>query len=153
MIRKKQSSYNAFTQIIHKTSATLLLKCILLYPYMSERRKNIYFQAIKWLLPLLFIFFINGQSFFTHFHLEDNTIVVHSHPFNKGEKRTHHHTSKELIAIEFHSHGFSTDSIISHIELNSPFFIIITHDYLQKNDLVFSREINSVLLRAPPHVA
>ena len=120
---------------------------------MSEKTKYIYIQSIKWLLPLLFIFFINGQLFFTHFHLEENTIVVHSHPFKKGEKRTHHHTTKELLAIEFHTHGISTDAIIPHIEINSPFFITIEHDYLQKNDSFVSQEISSVLLRAPPYLA
>ena len=120
---------------------------------MREKAKIRYIKTLKWFLPLLFILFINSQLFFTHSHLENGAIVVHSHPFKKGEKKSHSHTSKEYIAIEFHTHGFSTDAIIPHIEINSPFFITIAHDYLQKEGLFISEEISSVLLRAPPRVA
>ncbi|MFA5657621.1 MAG: hypothetical protein WDA37_12845 [Dysgonamonadaceae bacterium] len=114
------------------------------------RQKSL-IQSIKWLLPLLFIFFINGKIFFTHNHLENNSIVVHSHPFKKGEKTTHNHTPKELIAIEFHTHGYSTDTIVSHIEINSPFFTLVQHDYIRQDKIFLSEKINSKLLRAPPH--
>ena len=108
-------------------------------------------QSIKWLLPLLFIFFINSKIFFTHTHYQNESIVVHSHPFKKGEKTTHHHTAKELLAIEFHTDGFSTDTIISYIEISSPFFTLIQHDYLQQENKFFSQKVNANLLRAPPY--
>ena len=110
-------------------------------------------QSIKWLLPLLFIFFINGKIFFTHSHHENDSIVVHSHPFKKGEKTTHNHTAKEILAIEFHTDGYTTDTIISHIEINSPFFAIVLHDFLRREKIFLSQENHSVLLRAPPYIS
>lgn len=113
-------------------------------------RKNIYSQSLKWFLPLLFITFINGKTFFTHTHLIGDSIVVHSHPFKKKESKTHSHTTKEFIAIEHHTHGFSTDAIIPHLEINSPFFAIALHDYIRRDKIFLSEENHSVLLRAPP---
>ena len=119
--------------------------------FVSAMKVKSSIQTIKWLLPLLFIFFINGKIFFTHSHLENDSIVVHSHPFKKGEKTTHNHTAKELIAIEFHTHGYSTDKIVPHVELQSPFFIFIQQDRIQEDKLFLTERINSNLLRAPPH--
>ena len=116
-------------------------------------KRKVLHKSIKWLLPLLFIFFINGKTFFTHTHLIDDTIVVHSHPFKKSEKTTHHHTSKELIAIEYHSHGYSTDSVVTHIEIKTPFFTIAVNDYIQRDKTCLSEENNNILLRAPPHIS
>lgn len=113
-----------------------------------EKRNII--QSIKWLLPLLFITFISGKVFYTHSHLIDDTLVVHSHPFKKGEKTTHNHTHKEYLAIEFHTHGYSTDSIIPQSEINTPFFIVAKQNFIQKEKILFLREVNTNLLRAPP---
>ncbi len=110
-------------------------------------------QYIKWLLPLLFIFFINGKTLYTHAHVIDDILVVHSHPFKKGETTPHNHTSKELIAIDFHTHSYSTDAIIPHIEINSPLFIFIQHSYKQKDKTFLSAENSNVLLRAPPQIS
>ncbi len=116
-------------------------------------RRKILHQSIKWLLPLLFIFFINGKTFFTHNHYINDTIVVHSHPFKKSEKTTHSHTTKELIAIEHHTHGFSPDAIIPHLEINSPFFTIVEHEFIKRDKIFFSEENQCVLLRAPPYIS
>lgn len=110
-------------------------------------------QYIKWLLPLLFIFFINGKTLYTHAHVIDEILVVHSHPFKKGETTPHSHTSKELIAIDFHTHSYSTDAIFPHIEINSPLFIFNQHSYIQKDKALLSAENRNVLLRAPPHIS
>ena len=101
-------------------------------------------------LPLLFITFINGKIFFTHSHIFDDSIVVHSHPFQKSESKTHNHTTKELIAIEFHTHGYSTDAIVSHIEINCPILLLVHHDYCYDDKTFFSQDIYTNPLRAPP---
>ena len=88
--------------------------------------------------------------FFTHSHLLDDSIVVHSHPFKKSDNTTHNHTSKELIAIEFHTHGFSTDAIVPHFEINSPLQYLVLHDYSFEDKILFEEEVNTNLLRAPP---
>ena len=113
-------------------------------------KKKVLIQSLKWFLPLLFIFFINGKAFFTHSHLQNDSIVVHSHPFKKGENKTHSHTTKELIAIEFHTHGFSTDAIIPHIEIHSPIQFLVQQDYFDEAKICLVQQINTNLLRAPP---
>lgn len=113
-------------------------------------KKKILIQSIKWFLPLLFITFISGKFFFTHSHAIDDSIVVHSHPFSKSENTTHSHTTNELIAIEFHTHGHSTTAIVPHIEISSPFQNLAHHDYSYDDKIDFAQKTNTLLLRAPP---
>lgn len=117
------------------------------------KRKIVFIHTIRWFLPLLFIFFINGKALFTHAHVIDDTVVVHTHPFKKGEKSTHNHTSKELIAIEFHTDGSSTENVIAKVEINSPLSIITNHLQIIKDNFHSSNENNNVLLRAPPYAS
>ncbi len=116
-------------------------------------REKVLHQSIIWLLPLLFIFFINGKAFFTHTHYIDDTIVVHSHPFKKSDTSTHSHTSKEILAIEYITHGYSTDAIVPHIEIKTPFFNLSVDDNIRRDKMFFSEENLSILLRAPPHIS
>ena len=113
-------------------------------------RKKFFIQSLKWFLPFLFITFINGKMFFTHSHLIDDSIIVHSHPFNKSENTSHEHTTKELIAIEFHTHGYSTDTIVPTIEINSPARLLAHNYYSYENRILYLQETNTTLLRAPP---
>lgn len=113
-------------------------------------REKVLMQSLKWFLPLLFITFINGKIFFTHSHLEKDSIVVHSHPFNKSENKTHKHTTRELIAIDLHTHGYSTDAIVPHIDINSPLQFLVHHDYSYEDKTCFAEEISTFQLRAPP---
>ncbi len=113
-------------------------------------KKKIFIQPLKWFLPFLFILFINGKIFFTHSHLIDDSIVVHSHPFDKSENTTHNHTTKEIVAIEFHTHGHSTTAIVPYIEINSPLQYLVHHNYSYEDTIHFTQKVNSNLLRAPP---
>lgn len=113
-------------------------------------KKKILIQSLKWFLPLLFITFINGKFFFTHSHLIDDSIVVHSHPFNKSENTAHNHTTKELIAIDLHIHGYSTTAIVPYIDINSPLQYLDHHNYSYEDTINSTQKVNSNLLRAPP---
>lgn len=113
-------------------------------------RKKVFIQSLRWFLPILFITFISGKVFFIHSHLENDSIVVHSHPFNKSDNTTHNHTAKEIIAIELHTHGHSTDVIVPHIEINSPLQCLVHHNYSFEYKIHLAEETNSNLLRAPP---
>lgn len=113
-------------------------------------RKKVFIQFLKWFLPLLFITFINGKSLFIHSHLEKGSLVVHSHPFDKSETTTHEHTTKELIAIEFHTHGHSTTSIVPYVEINSPLQYLAHHNYFYEETAYLAQKVSSKLLRAPP---
>ena len=113
-------------------------------------KKSVFNQLLKWFLPILFIFFINGKMFFTHSHFIHDSIVVHSHPFQKSENTNHNHTTKELIAIEFHTHGISTDAIAPHFEINSPIRFSTPHNFFYEKNVLFLQKTNTNLLRAPP---
>lgn len=113
-------------------------------------RKNIFTQTLKWFLPLLFITFINGKALFVHSHINENSFVVHSHPFDKSETTSHEHTTKEIIAIEIHTHGYSTTAIIPYIEINSPLHYLVAHNYTYEQTALIAQKVNSNLLRAPP---
>ena len=58
-----------------------------------EKLRNI----LKWFLPLLFIAYLGGITLFTHSHVVNGVIIVHSHPF-KGE---HSHTEAQVETIFF----------------------------------------------------
>ena len=113
-------------------------------------RKKILHQSLKLFLPLLFILFINGKTLFIHSHLEKGSLVVHSHPFDKGETKTHEHTTKELIAIEFHTHGHSTTAIVPYVDINSPLQYLDLYNYSYEETAHLAQKANSFLLRAPP---
>lgn len=113
-------------------------------------RKKIFTLILKWFLPLLFITFINGKSLFIHSHSVEGSFVIHSHPFDKSETNTHEHTTKELIAIEFHTHGYSTDAIIPYVEISTPVQYLVPHNYSYDDRVDFSQNTNTKNLRAPP---
>lgn len=50
---------------------------------------------MKCFLPLLFIAYLGGITLFTHSHVVNGVIIVHSHPF-KGQ---HEHTEVQLETI------------------------------------------------------
>lgn len=114
-------------------------------------KKKVFIQSLKWFLPLLFITFINGKIFFTHSHLINDLIVVHTHPFHKSDSASHNHTTKELISIEFHTNGYSSDTVIPIFELDSPTQYLTRHDYRLEDNNLYLQEINTYLLRAPPY--
>lgn len=116
-------------------------------------RKKVFTQFLKWFFPILFITFINGKTLFIHSHLEKDSFIVHSHPFDKSETTSHEHTTKEIIAIELHTHGFSTTAIVPYVEINSPLQYIVCDNYSYEETAHFAQRINGNLLRAPPYNA
>lgn len=113
-------------------------------------KKTIFIQYLKWFLFFLFVTFINGKTLFIHSHLGKDSFVIHSHPFDKSENTTHEHTTKELVAIELHTHGHSTDAIIANLEINSPLKYLAHQNHFYEDTIHFVQKFNSNLLRAPP---
>lgn len=113
-------------------------------------RKKVFIESLKWFLPILFITFINGKALFVHSHLEQDSFVVHSHPFDKGETTSHEHTTKEILAIELHTHGISTTAILPYIEINTPLQYLVHHNYFYRESVYLKQKVNSNPLRAPP---
>ena len=80
-----------------------------------EKLRNI----LKWFLPLLFIAYLGGITLFTHSHVVNGVIIVHSHPF-KGE---HQHTEVELETIFFLSSFAASGSLFTPSSLPAILFV------------------------------
>lgn len=83
-----------------------------------EKLRNI----LKWFLPLLFIAYLGGITLFTHSHVVNGVIIVHSHPF-KGE---HSHTEAQVETIFFLS-SFVASSLPAILFAASAFLILLRH--------------------------
>ena len=55
---------------------------------------------MKFFLPLLFLTYWGGVTLFTHSHVVNGVIIVHSHPFKAG----HQHTESQAETIFFLDH-------------------------------------------------
>jgi hypothetical protein len=64
--------------------------------------KRLYLNLLKGLLPVLFVSYLAGITFFTHSHVVNGVTIVHSHPFNK--KAEHQHTTTEFQLIHLLSY-------------------------------------------------
>lgn len=67
--------------------------------------KKVLIHFMKLFLPLLFISYWGGITLFTHSHVVNGVVIVHSHPF-KGL----HHTETQLETIFFLS-AFTTSDV------------------------------------------
>lgn len=72
----------------------------------------------RWFFIILFTSYVSGVSLFTHTHVINNTTYVHSHPFKKGEKKTHTHTDKQLFILDHFYNTSITSDIIPKINLS-----------------------------------
>lgn len=103
---------------------------------------------LKLFLPLLFIAYLGGITLFTHSHVVNGVVIVHSHPF-KGE---HEHTKAEFETIFFLS-SFAASDIIYTPFSASAFLVLlcvlvvpVTEHFKQPKALC------GIYLRAPPVV-
>lgn len=74
-------------------------------------------SIIRIFLPLLFITYLGGITLFTHSHVVNGVIIVHSHPF-KGE---HEHTEVQLETI-FYLSSFILSSLPELLTAVSAFY-------------------------------
>ena len=81
-----------------------------------EKLRNI----LKWFLPLLFIAYLGGITLFTHSHVVNGVIIVHSHPF----KDEHSHTEAQVETIFFLS-SFVASSLPAILFAASAFLILL----------------------------
>ena len=107
-----------------------------------EKLRNI----LKWFLPLLFIAYLGGITLFTHSHVVNGVIIVHSHPF-KGE---HEHTETQVETIFFLS-SFVTSSLPAVLFVAPAYLIllcVLTVPGVERIKCVKAR--CGISLRAPP---
>ena len=99
-----------------------------------------------WFLLLLFSLYWCGITLFTHSHVVNGVVVVHSHPFHTG----HAHTGAQYETIFFLSAIVSSGHESASVDL--PFWltllaVLVVNPVIGRLSL---REIRSYHLRAPP---
>ncbi|WP_373837932.1 hypothetical protein [Bacteroides heparinolyticus] len=103
-------------------------------------------NIIKWFLPLLFIVYWGGITLFTHSHVVNGVIIVHSHPF-QGE---HEHTEVQLETI-FYLTSFVSTSLTLCPAAASVFFVLLcVLVVLATERIKCGRSCGGISLRAPP---
>ncbi|WP_025075080.1 hypothetical protein [Bacteroides faecichinchillae] len=71
-------------------------------PLNKKEVKRLMLHMMRYFLPVLFISYMAGITFFAHVHVVNGATIVHSHPFKKGA--AHSHTTVELLSIQLLSH-------------------------------------------------
>lgn len=104
-------------------------------------------KYMKWLLPVLFVWYYGSILSNTHVHVENGVTIVHSHPFH-GEG--HQHSLAEFQLLHQLNTFYLQDGAIQ--ELDVPVFVpaFVRNIQTPVADWVNHREILSFYLRAPP---
>lgn len=110
--------------------------------------RRFYLNIMKWFLPVLFISYLTGITFFTHSHVVNGVTIVHSHPFKKGAE--HSHTTVEFQLIHYLKHFQTTDA--GFLSVFAPFIALLLRMLLWRPQLTghITPCIGAVSLRAPP---
>jgi hypothetical protein len=116
---------------------------------LSSLTKNI----SKYFFLIIFLIFFSNITFFSHEHIVDGYIIVHSHPFkhDKNGVPVHQHTAKGYLLIhflaDFLAFALSITGIRQLIRLISEKLIQIFSSDLQVNYLFIPNA-----LRGPPQI-
>ena len=105
-----------------------------------------YRNIIKVFLPVLFVLYLGDITLFTHSHVVNGVVIVHSHPF-KGK---HHHTEAQLETIFFLS-TFHSPSL-PHCPIVASGVLILLWVLLVPlcGHIDFAQHRCGIYLRAPP---
>ncbi len=105
-------------------------------------------NILKLFLPLIFIAYLGGITLFTHSHVVNGVIIVHSHPF-KGE---HQHTEVELETIFFLSSFAASDSLFTPFSTSVFLVLLCLLAVPAVERIKQERTCCGIYLRAPPAV-
>lgn len=107
---------------------------------------------IKIVLPIIFIQYVCSTSFFQHKHCVEGKLLVHSHPYKKGDgdDAGHTHSPRELCSICHLAKINSTDYIGSDYCIEKPDIAGDTFTTLPIEDPCYSVFLYTFQLRAPP---
>ncbi|WP_131925321.1 hypothetical protein [Prevotella heparinolytica] len=103
-------------------------------------------NIIKWFLPLLFIVYWGGITLFTHSHVVNGVIIVHSHPF-QGE---HEHTEVQLETILYLASFVSPSLTLCPVAASVFFVLLCVLVVLATERIKCRRSCDGISLRAPP---
>ena len=114
----------------------------LFYWEVLTKLKNI----MKYILPLLFIAYLGGITLFTHSHVVNGVIIVHSHPF-KGQ---HEHTEVQLETI-FYLASFVSSSLPLLPVAATVFLVLVCVLSILTTECIKCVKLRGgICLRAPP---
>ncbi|WP_044468094.1 hypothetical protein [Bacteroides uniformis] len=114
----------------------------LFYWEVLTKLKNI----MKYILPLLFIAYLGGITLFTHSHVVNGVIIVHSHPF-KGQ---HGHTEVQLETI-FYLASFVSSSFPPLPVAATVFLVLLCVLSIPATECIKCVKLRGgICLRAPP---
>lgn len=111
-------------------------------------------QTIKYFLPILFTVYAGLVIAYTHVHIINGVIIVHSHvqadnQTDKGED--HPHTNSELVLYNQLSCILTHSFEIPFVQIEEPLQTIKIIPFFCSNTVsIVSKFISSNLLRAPP---
>lgn len=129
---------------MHLIVNTIIFAIHLIQGAYLEKLRNI----MKWFLPLLFITYLGGITLFTHSHVVNGVIIVHSHPF-KGE---HQHAEVQFETI-FYLSAIVSSALPELLSVASAFLILLC--VLKTPATEHIKHVKSrcgISLRAPPSI-
>lgn len=123
------------------------------YPYLCALKPTINRRSLeklrhilKYFLPLLFLSYWGGVTLFTHSHVVNGVIMVHSHPFKAG----HQHTSGQAETILFldHYEASSVPVLLAAVPCFCALLGLLA--VVRRTRLYLTRLGDGIRLRAPP---
>jgi len=121
-----------------------------IYLHPMKRSKH---NHLKWFSFVLFALYVSSTVIFTHAHVINKTIYLHSHPFKFGERAQHQHSENEYQLLDLIFSTTFTPDIIPEINLTEtdhPVPIFYPEFY---EALHLLQPATILQLRAPPAAA
>lgn len=103
-------------------------------------------HILKFFLPLLFLTYWGGVTLFTHSHVVNGVIIVHSHPFKAG----HQHTESQAETIFFLDHYVASSVPVLLVAVPCFCALLGLLVVARTSRLCLRRPDDGIRLRAPP---
>lgn len=108
-------------------------------------------NIFRYLFPILFLGFFASNTFFSHSHLYHGNIIVHSHPFKKGQEgnptHSHNDSGYQLIYL---LNNYLASIVFSCALALAVFFLLMEISPLSIISFHTRIDRSSILLRGPP---
>ena len=101
---------------------------------------------MKYFLPLLFLAYWGGVTLFTHSHVVNGVIIVHSHPFKTG----HQHTESQAETIFFLDHYVASSVPVLLVAVPCFCALLGLLAVPRRTSICLSRLDDGISVRAPP---
>ncbi|MFH0756789.1 MAG: hypothetical protein V2B15_05845 [Bacteroidota bacterium] len=113
--------------------------------------KKSYTHISRYFFLILFLAFFAGNTFFDHSHLYHGNIIVHSHPFKKGQDGNpiHSHSDSAYQLIYLLNH-YLAGIVLSCTLATGVFFLLKEIAPLTVTRFHTRTDQASILLRGPP---